>query len=301
MMRPVELAGTGKRYGGVTALDQVSLAVEPGEILALVGHNGAGKSTMMKLVLGLIRPSAGTVRTLGADPAGHSGGEVRRRIGFLPESVSFTGAMTGREVVGFYLALRGEPARAAMPLLERVGLAEAAKRRVSTYSKGMRQRLGLAQALIGEPRVLLLDEPTTGLDPSLRLTFYAILAELRQAGCAVLLSSHALAELEQRVDRVAILERGRLVACGSLGELRHAAGLPVRIRVRLPDEAPLGALERLGAASVGFRVMEMKLVNGGKVEMLGALAGLRPTLEDIEVLSPSLDDVYARLRAGAVP
>ena len=135
MMDPVELRGTVKRYGKLTALDDVSLRVQPGEVLALVGHNGAGKSTMMKLILGLIRPSTGTVRTLGADPAGNSGGVVRRRIGFLPESVSFTGAMTGREIVRFYLSLRGETAKAALPLLERVGLAEAADRRLSTYSK----------------------------------------------------------------------------------------------------------------------------------------------------------------------
>jgi Cu-processing system ATP-binding protein len=299
-MRPVELAGTVKRYGKLTALDSVSLQVDRGEVLALVGHNGAGKSTMMKLILGLIRPTAGTVRTLGEDPAGHSGGEVRRRIGFLPESVSFTGAMTGHEIVRFYLKLRGEPARAALPLLERVGLAQAADRRVSTYSKGMRQRLGLAQALIGEPQLMLLDEPTTGLDPTLRQTFYATVEELRRAGCAILLSSHALAELEQRVDRVAILEGGRLAACGRLGELRQAARLPVRIRVKLPGEAPLAALQRLGAAPAGDRVMEIEVVNGGKVQMLGALAALQPRLEDIEVLPPSLDDVYAKLRTGAV-
>jgi Cu-processing system ATP-binding protein len=299
-MDPVELNGTVKRYGKLTALDDVSLRVQPGEVLALVGHNGAGKSTMMKLILGLIRPSFGTVRTLGTDPAGGSGAEVRRRIGFLPESVSFTGAMTGREIVRFYLSLRGEPANAALPLLERVGLAEAADRRLSTYSKGMRQRLGLAQALIGEPRLMLLDEPTTGLDPTLRHTFYGIVTDLRQAGCAILLSSHALAELEQRVDRVAILERGRLVACGRLDELRRAAGLPIRIRVRLPGEPPMAALHRLGAERTGDRSMEIEVVNGGKVQMLGALAALQPMLEDIEVLPPSLDEVYARLRTGVV-
>ena len=165
----------------------------------------------------------------------------------------------------------------------------------------MRQRLGLAQALIGEPRLMLLDEPTTGLDPTLRHTFYNIVTDLRQAGCAILLSSHALAELEQHVDRVAILEHGRLVACGRTGELRHAAGLPTRIRVRLPGEPPIAALQRLGASRTGERSMEIQVVNGGKVEMLGALAALQPMLEDIEVLPPSLDEVYARLRTGVVP
>jgi Cu-processing system ATP-binding protein len=253
----------------------------------------------LKLMLGLTRPSAGGGRVFGADRAGRAGGAIRKRIGFLPESVGFAGAMTGAEVLRFYLALRGEPAASAGPLLERVGLAHAAGRRVSTYSKGMRQRLGLAQALIGRPAVLLLDEPTTGLDPTLRQTFYGIVAELRGEGCAVLLSSHALAELEHRADRVAILERGRLVAHGRLAELRRAAGLPVRIRVTLPDAAaPIAGLRGLGAEPVGAGLMELRVTNGAKIEMLGRLAGLRPMIEDIEVLPPSLDEVYARLRNG---
>lgn len=298
-MAPVELQGTTKRYGALTALADTTLSLAAGEVLALVGHNGAGKTTLMKLILGLIRPSAGTVRVFGADPAGREGGRVRKRIGFLPESVGFAGAMTGAEVLRFFLALRGEPRSAASPLLERVGLAHAAGRRVATYSKGMRQRLGLAQALIGRPAVLLLDEPTTGLDPTLRQTFYGIVGELRGEGCAVLLSSHALAELEHRADRVAILERGRLVAHGRLAELRRAAGLPVRIRVTLADAAaPIVGLQGLGAEPVGAGQMELRVTNGAKIEMLGRLAGLRPGIADIEVLPPSLDEVYARLRTG---
>lgn len=300
-MTPVELHQATKRYGALTALDGCSLNLVGGEVLALVGHNGAGKTTLMKLILGLIRPSEGTVRVFGSDPAGQDGGAVRKRIGFLPESVSFTGAMTGAEVLRFFLALRGEPASDAGPLLERVGLSHAAKRRVSTYSKGMRQRLGLAQALIGQPAALLLDEPTTGLDPTLRETFYDIVAELRGKGCAVLLSSHALAEIEQRADRVAILEAGRLVAHGRMAELRRAAGLPVRIRVTLPDEAaPIAGLQGLGAEPVGAGQMELRVANGAKIELLGRLAGLRPAITDIEVLAPSLDEVYARLRAKAI-
>jgi Cu-processing system ATP-binding protein len=299
---PVELCGAAKRYGAVVALEATSLSLAAGEVLALVGHNGAGKTTLMKLILGLVRPSAGAVRVFGADPAGRDGAGVRKRIGFLPESVSFAGAMTGCQVLRFYLALRGEPAAAAEPLLERVGLTPAAGRRVSTYSKGMRQRLGLAQALIGRPAVLLLDEPTTGLDPTLRQTFYGIVTELRDEGCAVLLSSHALAELEHRADRVAILERGRLVAHGRLAELRRAAGLPVRIRVALPDAAaatPAAAdLRGLGAEPAGVGLMELRVANGAKVEMLGRLARLRPAIADIEVLPPSLDEIYARLRAA---
>lgn len=297
---PVELQEAEKRYGALTALTATSLALAAGEMLALVGHNGAGKTTLMKLILGLIRPSAGTVGVFGVDPAGREGAAVRARIGFLPESVSFAGAMTGCEILRFYLALRGEAATAAGPLLERVGLGHAAGRRISTYSKGMRQRLGLAQALIGRPAVLLLDEPTTGLDPTLRQTFYDTIAELRDEGCAVLLSSHALAELEHRADRVAILERGRLVAHGRLAELRRAAGLAARIRVSLPEVGPAVAhLRELGAQPAGAGLMELRVANGAKIELLERLARLRPAVEDIEILLPTLDEVYARLRAQA--
>ena len=207
----VEIERASKRYGTIDAVRDVSLALEPGETVALVGHNGAGKTTLLKLMLGLARPSAGTIRVLGEDPAA---GEfaARRRLGYLPESVSFNAALTAREILSFYARLKDEPVAKTLALLDRVGLARAAARRVGTYSKGMRQRLGLAQALIGDPKLLLLDEPTTGLDPALRLEFYEIVEELRARGATVVLSSHALTELEERARRVVIMSEG--ARCG---------------------------------------------------------------------------------------
>src|SRR5690606_11788785 len=163
---------------------------------ALVGHNGAGKTTLIKLLLGLIRPSEGSVRIAGIDPAGNRGAEARRAIGFLPESVAFHGAMTGNELIAFYARLKGapcsrnaglvagyarvmgEPCSRSAGLRGRVGMARAANRRVATYSKGMRQRLGIAQALIGEPRLMLFDEPTSGLDPASRTEVYRMIDAL---------------------------------------------------------------------------------------------------------------------------
>src|SRR6188472_4034629 len=167
MTETVSVNAATKSYRKVHALTEFSCSLDEGETVALVGHNGAGKTTLIKLMLGLIRPSAGAVRVLGEDPAA---GEfaARRRLGYLPENVSFNAALTGHETLAFYARLKREPAKAVAVLLERVGLTHAANRRVGTYSKGMRQRLGLAQALLGRPRVLLLDEPTTGLDPALR-------------------------------------------------------------------------------------------------------------------------------------
>ena len=209
MRHAIMLEGVTKRYGSVEAVRDASFALTPGAT-ALVGHNGAGKTTLMKLMLGLIRPTSGAISVLGENPAAGQF-EARRRLGYLPENVSFNAALTGRETLAFYARLKREPVARSMELLDRVGLGAAGARRVGTYSKGMRQRLGLAQALLGEPQVLLLDEPTTGLDPALRLSFYEIVQDLAQRGATVLLSSHALSELEERAERVIIMDRGRVV------------------------------------------------------------------------------------------
>ena len=221
MTETVGVSHAVKTYREVEALRDVSLSLNGGEVVALVGHNGAGKTTLIKLMLGLIRPTSGEIRVLGDDPAAGQF-EARRRLGYLPENVSFNLALTGRETLAFYAGLKGVPKGGVLPLLERVGLAAAADRRVRTYSKGMRQRLGLAQALLGEPRVLLLDEPTTGLDPQLRRSFYEIVASLRDGGATVMLSSHALTELDGRADRITTFTGGppRRLLGGALGRGR---------------------------------------------------------------------------------
>lgn len=241
-----------KRYRGVTAVEGVSLGLEAGQVTALVGHNGAGKTTLIKLLLGLIRPTEGSVRISGIDPAGNRGAEARRAIGFLPESVAFHGAMTGSELMAFHARLKGESCRGNAALLERVGIAHAANRRVATYSKGMRQRLGIAQALIGAPRLLLFDEPTSGLDPASRSDVYRMIDALRIGGATVLVCTHALAEVQDRVDRAAIMHRGHLLAAGTLTDLRRGTAAEARIRVRVRPSAaeqvlaglPLGVRDR---------------------------------------------------------
>ena len=163
MTLTVRVADVTKRYGRIAAVTGVSFDLGKGEMVALIGHNGAGKTTLIKLMLGLIRPTSGSIEVLGDNPAaGQFAG--RRRLGYLPENVSLDAALTGRETQTFYAKLKREPVAKALELLDMVGLGTAGARRVGTYSKGMRQRLGLAQALIGQPRVLLLDEPTTGLE-----------------------------------------------------------------------------------------------------------------------------------------
>jgi Cu-processing system ATP-binding protein len=267
-----------------------------GETVALVGHNGAGKTTLIKLMLGLIRPSEGSVRVLGDDPAAGEF-EGRRAIGYLPENVSFNAALTGRETLTFYARLKGQPKASVARLLDRVGLAQAADRRVGTYSKGMRQRLGLAQALLGEPRLLLLDEPTTGLDPELRQSFYHLVEELRGRGATVLLSSHALTELEERAGRMIIMNRGVKVADGSLDELRRLARLPIRIRLKIADREAAGAqdwLAPLGAwRPVNGRVVEIEASSENKIALLRRFTGDDSPVEDLDIVPPTLDELYA--------
>lgn len=289
------------RGDAITALDNVSLSVPEGELLALLGHNGAGKTTLMKLLLGLIAPTSGDVHVLGAQPHAAGGATARRKIGFLPENVGFTGGVSGRETLAFYARLKGEAPGSVVPsLLERVGLTEAAKRPVHTYSKGMRQRLGLAQALLGTPRLLLLDEPTTGLDPALRRTFYAILHDLTRRGTTVVLSSHVLTELELRADRIAILRRGRLIACDTLGGLRRAAGLPVRLRVTASSGGAEAVAARLGPSAevlaINGRAVEFAVAPEQKMRMVRTLAGSAEGpdgIDDLDILPPSLEEIYA--------
>jgi Cu-processing system ATP-binding protein len=280
-----------KRYRGVTAVEQVSLALEAGEATALVGHNGAGKTTLIKLMLGLIRPAGGTIRVLGVDPASAA---VRGRLGYLPENVSFNPALTGRETLSFYRALKRADRGQVRDLLERVGLAEAADRRVRTYSKGMRQRLGLAQALLGEPKVLLLDEPTTGLDPTSRRDFYGFLDELRGRGATILLSSHALSELEGRADRVVIVGRGVKIADGTLDELRDLARLPTRIRVKLAEGRERGLGDGAGWRPVNGSMLEIDAAPEDKVALLRSAVGAE--IADLDITPPTLDALYAHFQ-----
>jgi Cu-processing system ATP-binding protein len=301
-MSTVEIRSLTKHYGAIEAVRDVSFDLHAGEIIALVGHNGAGKTTLLKLMLGLVRPSTGTIRVLGEDPAA---GEfaARRRLGYLPENVSFNAALTGREVLSFYARLKEQPVAQALSLLDQVGLGVASQRRVGTYSKGMRQRLGLAQALIGEPQVLLLDEPTTGLDPALRLEFYEIVEALRSRGATVVLSSHALAELGERAGRVIIMNRGTMVANGSLDDLRHLARLPSKIRLTVAEGAS-GIPNWLGALpswrQVNGHIVEIDAVAEDKIALLRQVTGAGAPIVDVDVVPPTLDEVYAHfLQRGA--
>jgi ABC-2 type transport system ATP-binding protein len=215
-----------KRYGGTVALAGVELEVEPGELVGLLGPNGAGKSTLVKIACGLVRPSDGEASVAG-HPAGSA--DARAAIGYLAELFRFPEWLRADELLSLHQRLAGSgggPAERA-ELLELVGLDDAARTKIGAMSKGMQQRLGIAQALVGSPRVLMLDEPTSALDPVGRRIVRNLLLELKRRGVAVLLNSHLLSEVERVCDRVTILVGGRIVARGSPAELAQARGVEV--------------------------------------------------------------------------
>lgn len=281
-----------KDYGGLVALRDISLSVTAGQRVALLGHNGAGKSTLMKVILGLIPFEGGAVDVLGGAPGSDL---AREQVAYLPENVAFHPALTGAEMIRYFLDLRRAPKAQAHVLLDRVGLGAAADRRIGTYSKGMRQRVGLAQALIGHPKLLVLDEPTSGLDPISRRDFYAILDEIAAQGAAILLSSHALTEVEARTDRIAILSRGRMVAQGTLNDLRAQAGLPVVMRITPQQgaEADLHAALPEGIWAGGALCLRFEAAQ--KLAQLARVTQLSQIVADVELAPPSLDDIYSQL------
>ena len=292
-----------KHFGRVKALREVSFALPPGELVALAGPNGAGKTTLLKLTLGLVRPSRGTIQILGEDPAACSL-TTRRQLGYLPENVAFNDALTGRETLLFYARLKRERTEASLSLLERVELTAAARRRVATYSKGMRQRLGLAQALLGNPRALLLDEPTSGLDPAFRERFYELVRELRDRGTTVLLSSHALTELEERADRIIIMKEGIIVANATLGELRRVAQLPSRVVLTMADAISANDAAQLAPATsmrrINPRVLEFLCPERDKMDLVRRIVAESTGIADLEVVPPGLDKLYAHFLSSQV-
>lgn len=277
------------RFDNVTALQDLSICVSRGERVALLGHNGAGKTTLFRLMLGFLTPDQGSLAIQGFTPGST---DARRLVSYLPENVRFAENLTGNEVLKLYAKLKGAQPSDCASVLEQVGLADVAKKRVGSYSKGMRQRLGLAQALLGRPALLLLDEPTSGLDPLSRQDFYALADKVAKQGTAVLQSSHSLTELEARTDRIAILQQGRLVANASFEVLQMSAALPTELIIR-PFPGRLGdLLRRLPAGVVDTDQLVLACQPTDKVSTLRKLWALEDLVADIQVRSPRLDDVY---------
>ena len=292
----IELIAVDKCYGSSTVVDCIDLQVSRGECLVLVGHNGAGKTTLLKLMLGLTRPGAGQVKVMGEDPASPTFVTQRQALGYLPENVSFYPHLTGLELLRYYARLKAVPAAEVSARLEQVGLRDAANNRVSTYSKGMRQRLGLAQAILGTPQLLFLDEPTTGLDPLLRRDFYRIIGDLHTAGTTLVISSHALNEVEAQANRIAVIKQGQLLACGTLPELGKQTDLPVQIQLSVAAGNAAGIREQLPAhikvEHINEYTLDLTCPPGEKMALLTHITGLGESVRDVSITIPGLNEIY---------
>ena len=242
------------RRGGTAAVDGVDLEVGRGSVFGLLGPNGAGKTTLVKILLDLVRGYQGDARVFGRPPRDASS---RRRVGYLPEAHRLPGYLTGEQVMHLFGMMSGMPRREVVkrtpPLLERVGMLSAAKQKVRTYSKGMQQRLGLAQALVHDPELVFLDEPTDGVDPVGRAAIREMVVEMRKKGTTVFINSHLLMEVELICDRVVIMHRGKILREGTIGELTPDTGV-VRFEVaHVPEDleellAGVGSALKLEAA-----------------------------------------------------
>jgi len=289
------LENVSYRYDKALVLNGVDLRLEPGEILGLFGHNGAGKTTSIKLILGLMTPSQGKVSVLGGE-AGDP--KISQYIGYLPENVMFYPQLTGREILAHFARLKGANLRQVPELLGQVGLDDAMDARVKTYSKGMRQRLGLAQALLGKPRLLMLDEPTIGLDPIATADLYRLLRTLRDDGTGIVLCSHVLPGVEPYIDRAAILTDGSLKAAGDLASLRRQANMATTLSIE--PEGTVAALETVVNDAKASAGLMMRHENGRlhvdvrpaeKMDLVKALME-SGQVRDLGIYEPTLEDVY---------
>ncbi|MCA0974370.1 ABC transporter ATP-binding protein [Halomonas denitrificans] len=291
-------------HNGTKRLSHLSFEVAHGEVLGLLGHNGAGKTTSMKLMLGLLSPTSGTLQMLGYRADRLDDPDFRRRLGYLPENVRFYPHLSGRETLSYLARLKGQATHGVQDLLDQVGLGHAADRRLATWSKGMRQRLGLAQALLGEPQLLLLDEPTSGLDPAATEAVYETIATLKSRGATIVLSSHLLPGVEPVIDRALILGEGRSLACDHLDRLRQQFALPYVIEVSGPSEELGLDLTREGISA------RTSLLPGGRLRLEVSpeqrLEALRlciahPALKDLDIRPPSLEALYRHVQSAAAP
>jgi Cu-processing system ATP-binding protein len=294
-MSVLEFNNVTKFYNKTMVLNNISFNVGEGNIIALVGHNGAGKTTLIKLLLGLISPSKGNVKVLGLNTLDTNYKNIKKNIGFLPETVAFKNNMSGLEILNFFSRLKDTDQSKNIKLLEEVGLEKVYKQNIKTYSKGMMQRLGLAQALLGTPRILLLDEPTNGLDPILRLQFYELLSNLKEKGVTILISSHALTEIENKVDKLIIINEGNIVANGPLLKLNQKAELPIYLRFKIKNQTIKSITNKLGNIKYTFikkNIIEFKCSSSEKINVIKAAFKIGLKVEDIEIESPSMSALY---------
>jgi ABC-2 type transport system ATP-binding protein len=314
----VEARGIAKRYGDRVALEDLTFAVPAGAVVGVLGPNGAGKTTAIRILTTILQPDRGSFTVAGVPSTQPA--QIRARVGVLPESAGYPERQRGEEYLRFHARLFGHSsasARAvARALLEEVGLAERGRSLIATYSRGMRQRLGIARALVNDPAVVFLDEPTLGLDPAGQREILARVRALAdERGAAVLLSTHLLDEVEENCSRVLILHRARIVAEGSVADIVRRAAAPRRARLRVAPEAVEGALATLRSAGVvqeaapatgaaGWLTVQLATDGGGSAgaplnAVLALLVGADVPLLACELEGARLSDAFLAVTEGA--
>jgi ABC-2 type transport system ATP-binding protein len=295
----IEVRDLSKRYGEVVALDGVSFAVEQGEIFGVLGPNGAGKTTTVECAAGLRRPDSGSVRVLGLDPQA-DGTRLREQLGVQLQSAQLPDQLTAGEALELYAAFYRDPLD-WRELLDRWGLAEKRKAKFCSLSGGQRQRLFIALALVGNPRVVFLDELTTGLDPKARRATWQLIRQVRDSGVTVVLVSHLMDEVEELCDRLVLLERGKVIAADTPTGLIERAGSPGRLRFRPLAPVGEGLLAELadlpGVREVNHGSREVEITGAGDfaVAVTGTLARSGVLAADLRIDRQSLDDAYLAL------
>ncbi|QCJ46803.1 MULTISPECIES: ABC transporter ATP-binding protein [Haloprofundus] len=294
-MPAIELSDVTKRYGDVTAVRDLDLTVSEGEVFGFLGPNGAGKSTTINMLLDFVRPTSGTVRVLGHD-AQRESVTVRQRTGVLPEGFDVYDRLTGRKHIEF--AIRSKEVDVSPDeMLARVGLSDAADRKAGGYSKGMRQRLALGMALVGDPDLLILDEPSSGLDPAGAKEMRDIVRSEADRGATVFFSSHVLGQVESVCDRVGIMREGELIAEDSIESLREAAGgdetLVLTVDSASQDDLDaVRALDGVSGATTDGGTVTVSCNSGAKTTVIAALEDQGVTVRDFETQSASLEDLF---------
>lgn len=299
-MKSLRMDDVSVNFGALQALKSVSLLLEAGETLLLAGPNGSGKSTLIRVLLGLVRPSAGAVLVDGQPRSVDN--TFKRRLGYLPEAVAFAENLTGFQVIRFFARARSVKLERAREVLKRVGLEKDAGRAVRGYSRGMRQRLGLGVAILGVPELLVLDEPTGGLDQEGLTVLWGVLEEWRQQARCVIVASHDLALMERRVDSVCLLKSGQVLVCDTPTRLRERAAVPVTVHLKpSADTSSVEICNRVGDGGHGRVVGTEKgsirvQVEPGDLLPFLDLWGRNPALlAAIRVEEPGLDAVYDHL------
>jgi ABC-type multidrug transport system ATPase subunit len=297
----IEVANLTKRYGPVLAVDDLSFEVHAGETLALIGPNGAGKTTTLKILLGLARPDSGRVR-MGREGLPPSDPRARRELGYVPQRVHFPAGRTVFEILSFFADLRGLDEPAVHAALDRVGLSTHASRHADQLSGGYMQRLSLSQALLGDPGVLVLDEPTASLDPEATWEFRKLIENLQHEGKTILLCSHLLSEVERVADRVLILVNGHCAGLERLDALRERQVGATRLLARVAQSATQATdlLERAGfdVQAVGDHVIAVEAANGQGLEALEALRHGGIEVKSFEQLRPTLEEIFIETVQG---